>query len=200
MIPPLPRIHAVTDDAVLQLPDFAIRAQALGKPGSIALHARSRAAGGRRLTELARMLAETEAPVFVNDRADVAKIVGAAGVHLPAAGLPIAAARRIAGPDSLIGRSTHTADEANRAADEGADYVFLGPIWETGSHPDRVPLGPEVIAHAHSARVIAIGGITPQRARICRDAGAYGVAAISALWHAPDPGSVATAILLSLGG
>lgn len=197
---PLPRVHAVTSDGVLQLPDRATRARALANAGAVALHARSHTIGGRRLIECATMFNETGAVVFVNDRADVARVVHAAGLHLPARGLPVAAARQIVGPHMLIGRSAHSASEARRAADEGADYVFLGPIWETASHPHRAPLGPHVIAEAHPARVIAIGGITPERARICREQGAHGVAAISALWQAADPGAAVRAILLSLDG
>ncbi len=200
MTAPLPRIHAVTDGAVLELVDLAARARSLAKADGVALHARSSLIGGRRLTELAVTFKGTGAPVFVNDRADVATIVGARGVHLPAKGLPIAAVRGIVGGELLIGRSTHSADEARRAADQGADYVCLGPIWETASHPGRRPLGPHVIADARSIPVIAIGGVTPGRTRLCIEAGAYGVAAVSALWHDPDPGAVAREMLLCLGG
>ncbi len=79
----------------------------------------------------------------------------------------------------------------------GADYVFLGPIWETSSHPGVPGLGLEAIAAARPARVIAIGGVTPARAAACLEAGAWGVAAISALWLADDPGAAAEAFLLS---
>ncbi len=74
--------------------------------------------------------------------------------------------------------------------------MFLGPIWETASHPGRPPLGPDSIAAAQPATVMAIGGVTPRRAAVCRDAGAYGVAAIAALWLADDPGSAASEMLL----
>jgi thiamine-phosphate pyrophosphorylase len=99
--------------------------------------------------------------------------------------------------DQLVGRSTHSADEARRALDEGADYVFIGPIWSTPSHPGGPALGPGALRELHSLPVIAIGGVTPERARECRDAGAWGVAAISALWRATDPAAVARAMLLS---
>jgi thiamine-phosphate pyrophosphorylase len=134
----------------------------------------------------------------VNDRADVATIVHADGIHLPAAGLPIAAVRALVGPDVCIGRSVHQPEEALDAAEQGADYVFLGPIWETASHPGQSPLGPEAIARALPARVVAIGGVTPERIGECRDAGAHGVAAVSSLWRADDPGSAAEKMLLLL--
>ncbi|NIM49433.1 MAG: thiamine phosphate synthase [Gemmatimonadales bacterium] len=196
----LPRLHAVTDDDVLGLSDFASRSRAIALAGDVVIHVRGRSAGGRRLTEAAAAVREAGGTVFINDRADVVKIVGAAGIHLPADGLPTETVRRMLGPDILIGRSTHSPEEGRAAAEAGADYVFLGPIWETTSHPTRQPLGPGAIAAAHPARVIAIGGVTPERARICREAGAHGVAAISALWWAPDPGSAAAEMLVSLGG
>jgi thiamine-phosphate pyrophosphorylase len=138
------------------------------------------------------------AHVFVNDRADVALLAGARGIHLPADGLPTDRVRDLVGPDVWIGRSVHAPEEARRAAEAGADYVFLGPIWETPSHPGRPGLGPGIIEHAQPARVVAIGGVTPDRVASCLDAGAYGVAAVSALWTAGDPGSAAATMLLLL--
>jgi thiamine-phosphate pyrophosphorylase len=199
--PAVPRLHAVTDDSVLELPDYLDRARALAQAGKLALHVRAGQLGGRELIELARATINTTrgtgSLVIVNDRVDVAKAVGAAGVHLPARGLPIAAARQILGPHALIGRSTHGVDEAAVAADEGADYVFLGPLWPTESHPDRPPLDTQMIMRVHRVAVIAIGGVTAERAAACREAGAHGVAAIRSLWHVPEPGSAARHVLLS---
>ncbi len=193
----------MTNDDIAQRPDLAPSARAVTQAGAVALHARSPGLDGRRLLDLARLLeravAGTSSVLLVNDRVDVARVVGAAGVHLPAAGLPVPEARRLLGPGALIGRSAHSPEEARQAHAEGADYVFLGPIWETASHPGTRPLGPDAIAQCTPARVIAIGGITPLRAGLCREAGAYGVAVISAVWNAPDPGGVAREILLSFG-
>jgi thiamine-phosphate pyrophosphorylase len=136
--------------------------------------------------------------LFVNDRVDVAVAAQARGIHLPSAGLPIAVTREMVGPSMLIGRSTHGAAEALAAHADGADYVFLGPIWETPSHPGAPGLGIPAIRQASGARVIAIGGITPERIGPCLDAGAWGVAAISALWLAEDVAAAAEAFLLSL--
>ncbi len=140
-----------------------------------------------------------QARVFVNDRADVALLVGAHGIHLPADGLSVSQVRSMVGPDMWIGRSAHDADEAIQAADDGADYVFLGPIWETPFHPGRPGIGVQTIERTQPARIIAIGGVRADRVEQCVNAGAYGVAAISALWQADDPGSVAAAMLLLLG-
>jgi thiamine-phosphate diphosphorylase len=193
----------LTNDDLARRPDVASRARVLAQAGPVALHARAPGLDGRALVELARVLATavrgTDSLLFVNDRVDVARVVRSRGVHLPAGGLPVAFARRILGPEALIGRSAHSTEEARRAQAEGADYVFLGPIWETASHPGRKPLGPDAISQCAPARVIAIGGITAQRAPVCRDAGAYGVAVISAVWDAPDPGGSVGEILLSFG-
>ncbi|MBI2402801.1 MAG: thiamine phosphate synthase [Gemmatimonadetes bacterium] len=192
----------MTDDAIARLPDLAERARAVAAAGGTALHARGPGLEGRACLDLARTLGAaaegTDSRLFVNDRLDVARIVRAWGLHLPSAGLPVAEARRLLGKRVLIGRSVHSAEAARRAHAEGADYVFLGPIWETPSHPGTAALGPEAITAAAPATVIAIGGITAERARACRAAGAYGVAVISAVWRASDPSGAARAILLSL--
>jgi len=146
----------------------------------------------------AQRFSEAGARVIINDRVDVAIIAGASGVHLPEQGLPTEGARRLLGPASWIGRSVHSAEAARAAAADGADYVMLGPIWETASHPGRLGIGLEAIAEANPARVIAIGGVTPERIAPCLSAGAYGVAAVSALWNGPDLRSAAQAMLLSL--
>jgi len=194
----LPRLHAVTTDGVLNLPDFDSRARALCAASDVAIHVRSGTAGGRRLVDATRVLLSMGGFVLVNDRVDIASAVGAAGVHLPAAGMSLSDARQLLGSEMIIGRSTHTPEEAVQSADEGADYVFLGPIWSTPSHPDRPPLGPEVISAAARARIIAIGGVTPERVPICLQHGAYGVAAVSGLWLAPDPGSAARSMAVLL--
>ncbi len=196
----LPRLHAITNDEVLKLPDFQERAARITAVPGTAVHIRSGVLGGHRLTELVEstLRACVKGSVFVNGRVDVARIVGTVGVHLPSAGLPVASARSIVGSDCLIGRSAHSTDEVLRAADEGADYVFLGPIWHTASHPNTEPLGPGALATAVDVPVIAIGGITPEKVPECLASGAYGVAVISALWYAADVGSATESFTLSL--
>ncbi len=198
----LPRLHAITNDALARRPDFGALARAVAAAGPLALHARAPALGGRACWTLAQTLRDaargTSAVVFINDRLDVVRAMGGAGLQLPGGGLPPAAARALLAPGVWLGQSVHSAAEARAAHAAGADYVVLGPIWETASHPGRTPLGLAVIAQAAPARVIAIGGITsPERARACSAAGAYGVAAVRAVWHDPDPGGAARRMLLS---
>jgi len=190
-------VHAVTDDRVLALPDFLSRAAALALGPEYAVHLRG-SLEGRALLALADRLrvltAATDTRLIVHDRLDVTRLCGADGAHLPAAGVPTLSARGLVAPPALLGRSTHTAAEARRATEEGCDYVFLGNIWETASHAGRAPLGADAIGDAQPGSVIAIGGVTAATAPLAAAAGALGVAAIRALWDAPDPAAAAHAL------
>jgi thiamine-phosphate pyrophosphorylase len=191
----------VTDAAVLAADDFGVRAAAIAAAGpAVALHARDRSAGGAVLARAAeRLLAlarPPEAAVFVNGRPDVAAAVRAHGVQLAGGDLSPGDARRMF-PSGWIGRSVHSADEAARAVEEGADFLLVGNIYETASHPGRPAAGLALVraAAALGRPVIAIGGVDAGRAQEVRAAGAYGVAAISALWRAADPAAAALALL-----
>lgn len=198
---PLPRLHAVTDAAVVAAADFPVRAAAIASAGpAVALHARDRSATGATLARVARRLVALagppEAAVVVNGRPDIAHAVGAQGVQLGASDLRPDEARA-SFPRGWIGRSVHSAAEAEEAARDGADYLIVGNVYETPSHPGRPGGGPRLVREVLSAGlpVIAIGGVNGARAAAMRDQGAYGVAAISALWWAPDPAAAALALL-----
>lgn len=190
---PLPRLHAVTDARVAALPDLGVRAAAIAAAGpAVALHARDRALGGDALARLARrfvaLARPPEAAVFVSGRPDVAAALGADGVQLAAGDLAPADARR-ALPHGWIGRSVHSEEEGRAALGEGADFLLAGTIFGSASHPGAPVAGPDLVERLarHGRPVIAIGGITPAHVPALREAGAWGVAAISALWDAPDP-------------
>lgn len=120
---------------------------------------------------------------LVNGSVAVAKRADATGVHLRD-GQDVAAARAALGPDRLIGQSVHSADGAMAAARAGADFVVLGPVYETASKPGAPPLGLDVLRAACAAcpvPVYAIGGMTPERAEACIAAGARGAAVLSEL-------------------
>ncbi len=131
------------------------------------------------------------ARLLVNDRLDVALAAEADGVHLPSDGLPPDAARTLLAAMGLIGVSTHSPTEVVAARARGADFVLLGPIYDTPSkRPYGPPLGIETLAEAAagaSVPVLAIGGITPERVAEVRRAGAHGVACIGAVMSAADP-------------
>lgn len=203
---PLPRVHAFTDGQLLALPEFGVVAAAIAAAGSsVALHARAPEASGAvlsaaasRLTALAR---PPEAAVFVSGRPDIAAAVGAQGVQLRTGDLSPADARRLL-PRGWIGRSVHSKEEAAVAVGEGADFLVVGNIYATDSHPGRAPVGLDLLRQvaALGRPVIAIGGITPQRAVEVKAAGAYGVAAIGGLWRAADPAAATLAMLAPWSG
>ncbi|MGN6810000.1 MAG: thiamine phosphate synthase, partial [Thermomicrobiales bacterium] len=159
--------------------------------------------GGPLLAEalaLKRVLGATL--LVVNERADVAAAAGAAGVHLPGDGLPVDVARRLLGPDALIGRSAHSVAEAQAAEQAGADYVILGTIFATASKPGREPAGlalVEATAQAVRLPVIAIGGIDEQNVAAVIGAGAWGVAVMSAILRAPAPAVAAERLQAIVG-
>jgi thiamine-phosphate diphosphorylase len=198
---PLPRLHAITNAAVLADPDLGIRAAAIAAAGSaVALHARDRTmetAGLARVAQRFIALARPpEAAVFVSGRPDLARAVGAHGVQLSGSDLAVSDARRVFS-DGWIGRSVHSAAEARIAAGEGADLVLLGNIYETATHPGRPGIGLEPLRETVKLGipVVAIGGVTPERAPEVRDAGAWGIAVIRAVWEVADPYAAAVALL-----
>lgn len=197
----VPLLHAVTNSEVLRRPDFLAHAVAVGSVADVAIHLRDRSLTGSELIALAEAITSRcpDAVVLCNDRADVAMASpGVVGVHLPADGLPVTDTRVLLGEEALVGRSTHGAEEARRAIADGANYAFLGPVFATLTHPGTALLGPTSFAGLKGLPVIAIGGITPARVRVCRDAGAWGVAAITAIWDAESPGSAAEAMRVLL--
>ena len=205
-----PLLVAATDDERLPRPDFAARMEALLAAGCPAVWLRSRALGGRDLLALARDVAARcaahGARLWVGERADVAAIARAHAVQLPERGLSVAGARRAAGRGIAVGRSVHSAEAALAAAREGADHLVVGTIFPSESHPGRAAASPALLSEARAALgasgasvpLIAIGGMTPERAGQALHAGADGVAAIRALWDAEDPAGVVRAFLAAL--
>ena len=129
---------------------------------------------------------------IVNDRVDVAKAVGADGVHLGQEDLPLADARKILGPNKLIGISTHTLAQAIEAEADGADYIGFGPIFQTATkaNPDSVVgvAGLREIRAKVRIPVVAIGGINARNVSEIVAAGAACCAVVSAVLSASDPG------------
>ncbi|HEY6099581.1 MAG TPA: thiamine phosphate synthase [Anaeromyxobacter sp.] len=202
----LPVVHLITDRRLA--PDLAGRADAALAgiaPGRVAVHLREKDLGGRDLLALARRLAAVcharGQLLLVNDRADVALAAGADGVHLPSAGIPPADARRLLGPQALVGTSCHSEAEVVRARDGGASYATFGPIHET---PSKLPFGPPVgVASLRAAArlglpLVALGGMDAARAPEAVAAGASGVAVIRAWLEGPDPAGAVRALLAAL--
>lgn len=187
--------------------------------GSAAVQLRTRGLDGAALLTLAEKLrhltSRLGAKLLINDRLDVAMIVGADGVHLPAHGLPPRAARRLLGDRVVIGSSTHSLVEAQAAVDAGADFVTYGPIWPTPSKPQLdpaafpplpgglvYPVGVEGLEDAVaglSVPVFALGGVdSVERARLCIAAGAR-IACLRAVLQSDHPGTAARGMLEAAG-
>jgi thiamine-phosphate pyrophosphorylase len=161
---------------------------------------------GERL-ELARLAVnlcrDAGAVCIVNDRVDLALASGADGAHVGPDDLPVAEARRILGPDLILGASARTSERARELVDDGATYLGVGPCYSTVSKiglPDPIgPVGLKSVADAVEAPVLAIGGVTADRVPELLAAGAYGVAVIGAIAGAADPAAAARALLTRLG-
>lgn len=133
-------------------------------------------------------------PFVVNDRSDIALALGADGVHLGQDDLPPAVAREIVGPDVFIGRSTHSTADIDRALEEHgaglADYIAVGPVYETPTKPGRAAVGPELLREA-AARVtfpwFAIGGINPMNLGGLVEMGTRRVVVVRAITESADP-------------
>lgn len=198
----LPRLHAITDERIARRQDLDVLARQLATAGGAALafHARGRGLSGREHFDLAtRLSVYPPTRLFVNDRLDVALAVGATGVQLGHASLDVEEARRLR-TGWWIGKSVHDLPEAEAAHASGADYLVVGPVFPTPTHPDREPLGATQLGEIARLGIptIAIGGVTPERISAVRDAGAHGIAAIRALWDAVDPASVVGRMLEEL--
>ncbi|MFM7394216.1 MAG: thiamine phosphate synthase [Cyanobium sp.] len=149
-----------------------------------------------------RLLCADHGALFlVNDRIDLALAVDADGVHLGQDDLPPAVARRLLGPDRLIGRSTHRIEQLRQAVTDGCDYVGVGPVQATPTKPGRSPVGLAYVQEAAAESPIpffAIGGIDALALPAVRGAGARRIAVVRAITEAADPEAAAAALLLAL--
>jgi thiamine-phosphate pyrophosphorylase len=175
-----------------------------GGEGDLAVQIREKDLDDRALhslSRLARTLLPPPIPLLVNGRLDVALADGAEGVHLPADGVPTAPLRSRFG-DLLIGRSTHTVEEVERARDEGADYVTFGPVYPSPGKGASVGLAELERAVATGLPVYALGGVTLGHFDELAAVGAAGIAAIRLFQSAPvrtDWGMMARSVRARFG-
>lgn len=174
--------------------------------GVRAVQLREKDLGGRELFLLAektkRLCERYGASLFINDRIDVAMGVDAEGVQLGSGSMPVGAARKLLGEEKLIGVSTHSMAEAEAAEQGGADFILFGPIYFTPSkaaYGEPQGLDPlKDVVEKVSSPVYAIGGITEEKVGDIKATGARGVALISAVLHAAEPGEATRGILAAL--
>lgn len=147
---------------------------------------------------IARLCRPAGAPLIVNDRVDIALLADATGVHLGQDDLPIAAARRLLGPDRVIGISTHNLAQARAAEADGADYIGFGPIFAGGTKQNREGVGLAALREVRGAiriPIVAIGGITEASSVEVIKAGADAVAIIGDVLTSGDLGAKCRSLL-----
>ena len=153
--------------------------------------------------EIKPVIEKYDAKLFINDRADIAQIVGAHGVHLTEASVP-AGEIKDNFPDLMVGVSTHTKEGALLAEADGADFITFSPVYET---PSKIHFGPpqgperlgEIVKLVHLP-VLALGGIKLNRVPEVLEQGAHGVAVISGIWDAKDIKQQAFEYMYHFGG
>lgn len=194
---PLPRVLAVTDSAIVAADDFPIRAGAIAAAGPaigiVVRHPGASSAAGLAALDRVRALARPpEAATIAHGDPALARIGGAHGVQLRDRDLAPQDARRVLGA-GWVGLSVHSVDQARAARDAGVDYLVAGAVFETASHPGQPGKGLNWLAEvvAVGVPVYAIGGVTLDRLPALHAAGAWGVAAIGALWRARDSAKAA---------
>ena len=209
------RLTVITDEALARPRAlFEVVREAL-TAGAPTIQLRLKGATARELLEAAQTLMPivraAGALFIVNDRLDVALAAGADGVHLGPDDPPVVDARAVAA-DTLgavadafiVGYSVDTTNGAVRAEAEGADYLGVGAVYATANKSDAGAVigldGLRSVVEAVSVPVVAIGGITPERARAVAETGACGTAAIGAIMGAPDAADAVRALLLPFGG
>jgi thiamine-phosphate pyrophosphorylase len=202
----LPRLYVILDAGLVTVPEIEI-ARELAAAGVRLLQYRNKNAPAGQLLASSRTLADALLPrgvtYFVNDRSDVAFLAGASGVHVGQEDLDVEQARSLMGPDRCVGVSTHNLEQFRHAADSSADYIAVGPIFATKSkaNPDPV-VGTAFVRQVRALTdkpIVAIGGITLERAAEVIEAGADSVAVVSDILGATDPGARARQYIELLG-
>ena len=199
----LPRVYPLTDEKLSGL-SHAEQVRLLSLGGATLVQLREKQLSPKEFYEQTRAAVEVAKQcgvrLIINDRVDVALALGANGVHLGQDDMPPEAARRLLGEQAILGYSTHNIEQAIEASKLPIDYLAIGPIFTTSTKSDTAPvLGLDGLRAVRQAigefPLVAIGGITPAKARDVIDAGANSVAVISALLARPDHITEATQTL-----
>ena len=190
-----PRLYAIIDPTLLAVSELAL-AEALAGSGVELIQYRNKTGPSRQFFEISRQLSNALGPrgvrLIVNDRPDIAMLAGAGGVHVGQEDFSVEDARVMCGSGRWVGVSTHTMEQVAAANQTSADYIAFGPIFQTATkkNPDPV-VGTELLRQARrmtAKPLVAIGGITLERAADVYRAGADSLAVIRDLICAPNPG------------
>lgn len=204
--PAVGRLHVITDFRLQQRFDHAALAERAIAGGADTIQfrqkhgvVRNQLIAAQRVQEVC---ADAEVPLIVNDRLDVALGVGARGLHVGQEDIPVAVARRVLGPEPVLGASASTIAQAQAAEADGATYIGFGPIYPTQSKANAGATQGlkrlQACCSAVDCPVIAIGGITRHRVHDVIAAGAHGVAVLSAVATAENPRRAARMFRLAL--
>src|ERR1700726_3798945 len=191
-----PRLYAIIDPTFPTISELDL-AEALAGSGVELIQYRNKTASSRQFFEISRQISSAlgsrRVRLIVNDRPDIALLAGAGGVHVGQDDLDVEGARAICGSGRWVGVSTHTLDQVTMADRTSADYIAFGPIFQTTTkqNPDEV-VGTELLQRARQITakpLVAIGGITRERAAEVYRAGADSLAVARDLICATDPGA-----------
>lgn len=190
----LPRLYVILDAGLITSSERDC-ALCLAEAGVRLLQYRNKSAPARQYLESSRALAKSLGPLgvsfFVNDRPDVAFLAGATGVHVGQDDLDVEQTRRVVGREKLVGVSTHNLEQFEAAAASSADYIAVGPVFNTSSKANPDPVVGLNFIHNVRAKtdkpIVAIGGISLEQAASVIEAGADSVAVISGILGSPDP-------------
>jgi thiamine-phosphate pyrophosphorylase len=201
----LPRLYVILDSALLKTPAIDC-VRELADAGVRLMQYRDKSSSAREILTTSRMFADFLTPrgiaFYVNDRADIAALADASGVHVGQEDLDVEQVRQLVGGEKWVGVSTHNVSQFQEAVRTSADYIAIGPIFPTGSkaNPDPV-VGLEMIRQVRGLTdkpIVAIGGITLETAALARQAGADSVAVIGDILRAESPGKRASEYLNTL--
>lgn len=181
-------LYLVTDRELMSAPSIGAAVESAIRGGCTLVQLREKNASSR---EFLRYAAEVKAiadrhrvPLVINDRADIALAVDAAGVHVGQSDLPVPVVRALLGPDKIVGASASTFAEAAEAVEQGADYLGVGAMYATDTKAEADITSMEELRRIRSAfslPIVAIGGMNSETIPLCRDAGIDGVAVVSAI-------------------
>lgn len=201
------QLYVIVDRSAIGARDPAHVALAAARGGADAIQLRDKSGTARWLLTLAtRLLPQLRAlhvPLIINDRADIAHLVGADGVHLGQDDLPVPEVREWLGPHRLIGQSTHSVEQAVAAASQPLDYLALGPIFPTPTKPDYGSIGLQQIRpviERVSRPVVCIGGMETSNLAAVRSAGARCIAVVRAVCGATHPEEAARQLKQAFAG
>ncbi|MDY3052201.1 MAG: thiamine phosphate synthase [Ndongobacter sp.] len=191
-------LYAITDAEAMKRSDFPDRLRAMLENGVTLVQLRDKEGSVRERLARARWIKaicdEYDVPLLIDDRVDIALGTDAAGVHVGAEDMPVALARRLLGPDKIVGATAKTVERAIEAERDGADYIGTGAIYPTATKVVTKLTGVETlkqICRSVSIPVNAIGGLTAENIDILQDSGISGICVVGALMRTESPGEAA---------